>query len=94
MEYKLMSKEEAIKLLENSKYDTVMIAVQNLEEEDFNSQMKKINKHEGKRLIQESETITSVYDDFIRQLNLFSKMQRDIYNIKPKGIRKIIMLRE
>lgn len=44
-------------------------------------------------MIEEAETISSVSDDFVRQLRLFSEKQRDLINIIPKGLQKTILLR-
>ena len=77
--YAEMTVEEAMKKC--GKNAKVLVAIQNLEEENTDV------------IFENIKTVASLYDDFIKQLNLFTEKQ-DIYNIKPKGMQKIILLKE
>ena len=52
----------------------------------------KKKRDEYDELFTDAKTAISSYDNFIKQLNLFT-VKQDIYNIKPKGKRKIILLK-
>ena len=46
-----------------------------------------------KALFEDVKTVASMCDDFVKQLRLFTEKQ-NIYNIEPRGIQKIILLKE
>jgi predicted patatin/cPLA2 family phospholipase len=90
--YAEMTVEEAMKKC--GRNARVLVAVQNLEnnnEDDIIFTKKK--REEYNELFENIKTVASIYDDFVKQLNLFTEKQ-DIYDIKPKGIQKIILLKE
>lgn len=92
MRYVEMTVEEAMKTC--GKNAKVLVAVQNLEEEmEEDIIFTKKKREEYKELFDNIKTVASIYDDFVRQLNLFTEKQ-DIYNIKPRGVRKIVLLKE
>ena len=91
-EYLLLTAEEAIKWIRSSKSEHVLISSINLEKENIPEIMEKIKKIEGEKLVLAAKTITAIQDEFINQLNLYSEIQSDIFNIKPKGLRKIILI--
>lgn len=82
----------AIKLLRQSKGKKVMIAVQNLEENDVNVAFVRKYKNECERIIKEAGTVASVCDDFMKQLRIFTEIQKDLAHIEPKGYLKTILL--
>lgn len=93
MEYIEVTTEEAIELLKKAKGKRVMIAIQNLEKDEsaiFYPRLKK----DCETMITEAETVASLCDDFVKQLRLFTKKQKDIKNIRPMGFQKTILLRE
>ena len=44
-------------------------------------------------MFEDVKTVASACDDFVKQLRLFTEKQ-NIYNIEPRGIQKIILLKE
>lgn len=86
-----MTVEEAMKKCKkNSK---VLVAIQNLEEnteEDVIFVPKRKNEYE--KIFEDIKTVASACDDFVKQLRCFTE-QQDIYNIKPIGIQKIVLLK-
>lgn len=93
MKYIEISTEEAIEMLKNSKGCKVLVAVQDLEN-DTPAIFYQRFKGECERLITGAQTITSLNDDFVHRMDLFSEQQVDILNIRPKGVRRMILLRE
>jgi uncharacterized radical SAM superfamily Fe-S cluster-containing enzyme len=91
-EYMIMTAEEAIAWIRSSKSEHILISTVNLEEKNIPEIMKKIKKIEGEKLVLSAKTITAIRDEFVNQLNLYSEIQSDIFNIKPKGLRKIILI--
>lgn len=91
MYYAEMTVEEAMKKC--GKNAKVLVAIQNLEEENTDVIFVNKKREEYNELFEDIKTVASLYDDFIKQLNLFTEKQ-DIYNIKPKGMQKIILLKE
>lgn len=89
--YAEMTVEEAMKKC--GKNAKVLVAIQNLEEENTDVIFVNKKREEYNELFEDIKTVASLYDDFIKQLNLFTEKQ-DIYNIKPKGMQKIILLKE
>lgn len=92
MRYVEMSTEEAIEMLKKSKGKKVLVAVQDLNNEEpalFYPQ----TKSDCLLMIKEAETISSACDDFVKQLRLFSEKQRDLMNIVPEGQQRTILLK-
>lgn len=50
-------------------------------------------KEEYSNIFDDVKTVASICDDFVKQLRCFTEKQ-DIYDIKPIGKQKIILLRE
>ena len=91
MVYIEMTVEEAMKRC--NKHEKVLVAIQNLEEEDISEPFITKYKEDYRELFEDIKTAVSIYDDFIKQLRLFTEKQ-DIYNIRPRGIQKTVMLKE
>ena len=79
MRYIEMTIEEARKCDKNTK---VLVAVQNLEEEDIDIIFVPKRRNEYEQIFEDVKTVASLCDDFVKQLNLFTERQ-DIRNIKP-----------
>lgn len=92
MKYVEMPIEEAIKRCK--KNTTVLVCEQDLEKDD-NPNLDFIIKKGGdyKELFKNIETVASIYDDFLTQLHLFTEKQ-DVRNIRPYGIKRVVLLRE
>ena len=92
MKYIEMTVEEAAKKL--NKNQTVLVAVQDLADEDVDIVFVRKNKSEYSSLLEDVKTVASIYDDFAKQMKMFTEKQ-DIYNIKRKGrLKTVLFLRE
>ena len=92
MKYIEMTTDEAIEVLKKSKGRKVLVAIQDLQNDEPVSFFPKL-KSDCFLMIKEAETISSACDDFVKQLRLFSEKQRDLMNIIPEGIQKSILLK-
>lgn len=92
MRYVEMTTDEAIEVLKKSKGKKVLVAIQDLSNDEPALFYPKL-KSDCMVMIQEAETISSACDDFVRQLRLFSEKQRDLMDIIPEGLQKTILLR-
>lgn len=92
MRYVEMTIEEAMqKCNKNTK---VLVAMQNLEkDDDIDMIFVPKKREEYGKMFKDVKTAASLCSDFVEQLNLFTERQ-DIYNIKPKGFQKIVLLKE
>lgn len=91
MKYVEMTMKEAIKKC--NKNATVLVAIQDLtNSEDDVAEFTRKHQEEYENIFNDVKTIASVCDDFVKQLRCFTEKQ-DIYNIKPIGKQKIILLR-
>lgn len=93
MKYLEMTTEEAINYLKKSPSKVVMVAVKDLESDEDAVFFRKL-KTDCEKMIADAQTVVSVCDHFISQMNLFTEKQRDIQNIEPHGIQKTILLKE
>lgn len=91
MQYIEMTVEEAKKKCK--KNAKVLVAVQDLEDDNVDIIFVPKRRCEYEKLFEDVETVAGICDDFINQLNLFTKKQ-DIRNIRPHGIQKTVLLRE
>ena len=90
MRYVEMTVEQALKICK--KNDKVLVAVHDLEnDDDCNIIFVKKKKDEYDMLFNDVKTVASACDDFVKQLKCFTEKQ-NIYNIKPNGFEKIILL--
>lgn len=90
MKYVEMTIEEAYK--ECNKHAKVLVAMQDLENEDTDIVFVPKMREEYKAMFKNVQTVASIHDDFVRQLKLFTERQ-DILNIKPNGVQKIVILK-
>lgn len=86
-----MTVEDAMQLC--GKQAKVLVAVQDLEEEniDIDIQFVQKRKEEYNQLFSDVETVASMCDDFVKQLRCFTHKQ-DLKNIKPIGVQKIVLI--
>ena len=91
MEYIEMTIEEAMKRCNKNK--KVLVAVQDLEDENIDVIFVKKERNEYQAIFEDVKTVASACDDLVKQFRLFTEKQ-NIYNIKPKGMEKIILLKE
>lgn len=90
--YVEMTIEEAMKKC--NKNTKVLVAIQNLEKEDDEIVFVQKKKKEYGSIFEDAKTVLSMCDDFIKELNVFTEKQPDIYNIRPHGLQKIVLLKE
>ena len=92
MRYVLMTIEEAVKYCKGKK---VLVAEQDLEKnENEVVGFERKTFQECKELIERSETIAKICDDFLNQLRVFSEKQLDLINIKPIGTMSTILVHD
>lgn len=87
-----MTVEEAMKKC--NKNTKVLVAIQDLEKEDDEIVFVQKKKREYDSIFEDAKTVLSMCDDFIKELNVFTEKQPDIYNIRPHGLQKIVLLKE
>ena len=91
MRYVEMTIEEAMKRCNKNK--KVLVAVQDLEDDNIDVVFVQKERNEYKTIFEDVKTVVSACDDFVRQLRLFTEKQ-NIYNVEPRGVQKIILLKE
>ena len=91
MKYIEMTIEEAMKRCNKNK--KVLVAVQDLEDENIDIVFVKKEKSEYEEIFEDVKTVASACDDLVKHLRLFTEKQ-NIYNIEPRGIEKIVLLKE
>lgn len=92
VKYVEMTVEEALqKCNKNAK---VLVAVQDLTDEECDVVFVKKRKGEYAEIFQDVKTVISAYDEFINQLNLFTVKQTNFPIISPEGMRKTILLKQ
>ena len=91
MKYVEMTIEEAMKRCNKNK--KVLVAVQDLEDDNVDIAFVQKGRNEYQTIFEDVKTVASACDDFVRQLRLFTEKQ-NIYNVEPRGVQKIILLKE
>lgn len=91
MRYILMDIDEAAKYCKGKK---VLVAEQDLENENEVIGFERKTFQECKEIIERSETIAKICDDFLNQLRVFSERQDDIMNIRPIGKMSTILVHD
>ena len=91
MKYVEVSIEEAMKRCNKNK--KVLVAVQDLEDDNIDTVFVQKGRSEYQSMFEDVKTVASACDDLVKQLRLFTEKQ-NIYNIEPRGMQKIILLKE
>lgn len=91
MKYVELTIEEAMQRC--NKNAKVLVAVRDLKDTNVNITFVKKERQDYLEIFEDIQTVASLNDDFVKQLKLFTEKQ-DIYNIRPKGFQKIILLKE
>ena len=91
MRYVEMTIGEAMKRCNKNK--KVLVAIQDLEDDNVDTVFVQKERSEYQSMFEDVKTVASACDDFVKQLRLFTEKQ-NIFNIEPKGIQKIILLKE
>ena len=92
MNYVEVTTEEAINILKQSKGKKVLVAIQNLEDDDCDIAFVQKKKEECEKLLENVKTVASSVDDLVKQLRCFTEKQ-DIKNIRPIGVQKTVLLK-
>jgi len=92
MIYVKMTIEEAAKIC--GKNANVLVAVQDMEKDYCDVVFEKRKGNDCLEMFEDAQTVVKAFDDFIKQYNIYTVKQDDIFNIAPRGKRKIILLRE
>ena len=87
-----MTIEEAMKKC--NKNTKVLVAIQDLEKDDDEIVFVPKKRREYKSIFEDAKTVLSICDDFMKELNVFTEKQPDIYTIRPHGLQKIVLLKE
>ncbi len=93
MNYVEMTTEEAIEVLRKSKGKKVLVAIKDLENDEDVVFYQKL-KSDCEAMIRDAKAVSSICDEFVRRLNVFTEIQIDLMNIQPHGMQKTILLRE
>lgn len=88
MQYVEMTIEEALKKLDKNK--RVLVAIQDLTDDNADSIFVSKSKNEYPELFDDVQTVAAMFDDFAKQLRLFTAKQ-NIYHIEPRGIQKTVL---
>ena len=91
MRYVEMTIEEAMKRCNKNK--KVLVAIQDLEDDNVDTVFVQKERSEYQSMFEDVKTVASACDDFVKQLRLFTEKQ-NIFNIEPRGIQKIVLLKE
>lgn len=91
MRYVEVSIEEAMKRCK--KNAKVLVAEQDLENEDCNIVFVSKERDDYEKLFADIKTAATLSDELMEQLRLFT-VHQDIPNIRPKGIQKIVLIKE
>ena len=91
MRYVEMTIEEAMKRCNKNK--KVLVAIQDLEDDSVDTVFIQKERSEYQSMFEDVKTVASACDDFVKQLRLFTEKQ-NIFNIEPRGIQKIVLLKE
>lgn len=90
MRYVEISIEEAMKKCK--KNAKVLVAEQDLENEDCNVIFVKKEKKDYDKLFEDVQTAATLSDELMEQLRLFTEHQ-EIPNIRPVGVQKIVLIK-
>ena len=91
MRYVEMTTEEAMKRCNTNK--KVLVAIQDLEDANVDTVFVQKERSEYQSMFEDVKTVASACDDFVKHLRLFTEKQ-NIFNIEPRGIQKIVLLKE
>ena len=91
MKYVEVTTDESIEILRKSKGKKILVAIQDLENDNEDVVFCQKLKSDCEIIIQEAQTISSMCDDFVKKLDVFTE-QQDLINIQPIGIQGTILL--
>lgn len=92
MRYIEVTIEQALAMNKGDKNSKVLVAVNNLENDDVAAFVKK-TRNECEKIIKDAETLVQNCDDFMECLMCYSERQ-DLRAIRPVGVLSTILVRE
>ena len=91
MRYIEVTIEQALAMNKGDKNSKVLVAVNNLENDDVAAFVKK-TRNECEKIIKDAETLVQNCDDFMDSLMCYSKRQENIKSIRPVGVLSTILM--
>ena len=91
MKYVEVTIEQALEINKGDKNSKVLVAINNLEEDDVVAFVRK-TRTECENIIKDAQTLVHNCDDFMDSLMCYSKKQEDIRSIRPVGILSTILM--
>lgn len=91
MKYVEVTIEQALEMNKGDKNSKVLVAVNNLEENDVVAFVRK-TRTECENIIKDAQTLVHNCDDFMDSLMCYSKRQENIKSIRPVGVLSTILM--
>lgn len=91
MKYVEVTIEQALEMNKGDKNSKVLVAVNNLEEDDVVTFVRK-TRTECENIIKDAQTLVHNCDDFMDSLMCYSKRQENIKSIRPVGVLSTILM--
>lgn len=91
MKYVEVTIEQALEMNKGDKNSKVLVAINNLEEDDVVAFVRK-TRTECENIIRDAQTLVHNCDDFMDSLMCYSKRQENIKSIRPVGILSTILM--
>lgn len=91
MKYVEVTIEQALEMNKGDKNSKVLVAINNLEEDDVVAFVRK-TRTECENIIKDAQTLVHNCDDFMDSLMCYSKRQENIKSIRPIGVLSTILM--
>ena len=91
MKYVEVTIEQALEMNKGDKNSKVLVAINNLEEDDVVAFVRK-TRTECENIIRNAQTLVHNCDEFMDSLMCYSKRQEDIKSIRPVGVLSTILM--
>lgn len=91
MKYVEVTIEQALEMNKGDKNSKVLVAINNLEEDDVVAFVRK-TRTECENIIRDAQTLVHNCDEFMDSLMCYSKRQEDIKSIRPVGVLSTILM--
>lgn len=91
MKYVEVTIEQALEMNKGDKNSKVLVAINNLEEDDVVAFVRK-TRTECENIIKDAQTLVHNCDEFMDSLMCYSKRQEDIKSIRPVGVLSTILM--
>lgn len=91
MKYVEVTIEQALEMNKGDKNSKVLVAINNLEEDDVVAFVRK-TRTECENIIRDAQTLVHNCDEFMDSLMCYSKRQENIKSIRPVGVLSTILM--